>query len=117
MKIAVLVALFASLLVSDAFAQRPQTYAIAHTRTQNVDMIAVKVGARYFEADAKTQARLYTDFQACARRANLGGTVILVSSVKGRLRYYGPKTWHTFLSSLNVDWIDARVNKNLTCKF
>jgi hypothetical protein len=117
MKIAVLIALFASLLLTEALAQRPKTYSVAHTRTRNVDMIAVKVSPRYFDADAKTQAQLYTDFQACARRANLGGTVVVVSAVNGRMRYYGPKTWHTFLSSLDMAWIDARVNKNLTCQF
>lgn len=117
MKIAVLIALFASLLMSEAFAQRPKTYSVAHTRTRNVDMVAIKVSSRYFEADAKTQAQLYTDFQACARSARLGGTVIVVAAVNGRLRYYGPKTWHRFLSSLDMSWIDARVNKNLTCQF
>ena len=40
-------------------------YNVAHTRSRNADMVIIKVGPRFFEADLNTQARWYTDMQAC----------------------------------------------------
>jgi hypothetical protein len=98
-------------------AQAPVRYSVAHTRSRNVDMVLVKVGARFFEADTKTQARWFTDIQACARGAKLGGTVVAVATINGGFRYYGPKSWHNFLGTIDMAWVNARVNKEMICRF
>lgn len=92
-------------------------YNIAHTRSRNADMVIIKVGPRFFEADLNTQARWYTDMQACVRGVKLAGTVVVVSTVNGRFRFYGPKTWHQFLGTIDMPWVNARVNKSMTCRF
>jgi hypothetical protein len=55
--------------------------------------------------------------QACVRGVKLAGTVIVVSAVNGRFRFYGPKTWHPFLGTIDMPWVNARVNKEMTCRF
>jgi hypothetical protein len=104
-------------VASEVAATTAVRYPVAHTRTRDVDMVVVKVGARFFEADQKTQARWYTDIQACVRSVKLGGTVIAVANVNGGFKYYGPKTWHNFLRTIDMPWVNARVNKEMTCRF
>jgi hypothetical protein len=105
------------ILAAEAAAQSSVNYPVAHTRTRDVDMVVVKVGSSFFAADLATQARWYTDIQACVRSVRMGGTVIAVSSVNGGFRYYGPKTWHNFLGTIDMAWVNARVNKTMTCRF
>ena len=80
-------------------------------------MVAVKVGPRFFDADLKTQERWYTDIQSCVRRVNMAGTVVVVASYNGGFKFCGPKTWHDFLRSIDMAWVNARLNKEMTCQF
>ncbi len=107
----------ALLLSFSVFASTAITYPVAHTRSRDTDMVIVKVGARFFEADLKQQERWYTDVQACVRSVKLRGTVIVVNSVDGRFRFYGPKSWHKFLGTIDMAWVNARLNKELSCTF
>lgn len=100
-----------------AAAETVTKYNIAHTRSRDANMVIIKVSPRFFEADVKTQARWYTDMQACVRSVNLAGTAIVVSTVNGRFRFYGPKSWHPFLGTIDMPWVNARVNKEMTCRF
>lgn len=114
-KLAALAFVAASCLAS---AQAATTFPIAHTRARNVDMVLVKVAPNFFAVDPQTQERWYTDLQACVRRVNLAGTVVAVGhGSQGGFRYYGPKSWHDFLRSIDMAWVNARVNKQMTCQF
>ncbi len=113
----ILVALVCLVLSTLVSAQSVVTYNVAHTRTRDVNMVVVKVAASFFNADLNTQARWYTDIQSCVRRVNMAGTVIVVASYNGGFRFYGPKTWHDFLRSIDMAWVNARVNKEMTCQF
>lgn len=109
-------ALFTAMFAAPATAAT--SFPVAHTRARNVDMVLVKVAPNFFSVDAKTQERWYTDLQACVRRVNLAGTVVAVGQgAQGGFRYYGPKTWHDFLRSIDMAWVNARVNKQMTCSF
>jgi hypothetical protein len=110
-------ALASLLIISSASADTVNQYAVAHTRTRNADMVVIKIHPRFFDAPEKTQAIWYTDIQACVRASKLAGTVVLVTGANGRFRYYGPKSWHEFLKTINLAWVNARVNKQLTCRF
>jgi hypothetical protein len=37
--------------------------------------------------------------------------------VNGGFKFYGPKSWANYLSTLDMTWVNARLNKNLTCTF
>ena len=72
---------------------------------------------KFFEVDRQTQQRWYTALQSCVRNVKLAGEVVAVASVKGSLKTYGPKNWGEFLSTIDVAWVDARINKELSCTF
>jgi len=100
-----------------AVAETVNRYAVAHTRHRDTDMVVVKIHPRFFGADLKTQARWYTDIQSCVRAVKLRGTVVVVSGAGGRFQFYGPKSWHQFLQTIDMPWVNARVNKEMTCHF
>lgn len=113
--VATLACAFFSTLVS---AQSGTTYPVAHTRTRDVNMVVVKVASSFLNADLSTQERWYTDIQSCVRRVNMAGTVVVVATApNGGLRFYGPKTWHDYLRSIDMAWVNARLNKQMTCHF
>ncbi len=110
-------ALTAALLwpaLADAVTNR---YRVAHTREQNTNMVFVVISSSFFAGDSQAQARWYTSLQSCVRSVNLAGEVIAVSNVNGRFMYYGPKNWRNFLKTIDMNWVNARLNKELTCNF
>lgn len=92
-------------------------YPVAHTRQRDTNMVFVVVGSSFFTADAKAKARNYTAMQSCVRSVKLAGEVVLVANAGGRFHYWGPKAWGPYLATLDMQWVRARLNKQLTCNF
>ncbi|MBL8312102.1 MAG: hypothetical protein JNL19_16910 [Burkholderiales bacterium] len=113
----IVVAIVGLLCCSLTAAETVNRYSVAHTRHRDADMVVVRIDGRFFNADLKTQARWYTDIQSCVRSVKLRGTVILVSGANGRFQFYGPNTWHSFLKTIDMAWVNARLNKEMTCHF
>lgn len=113
-KIALLACLLGSFAVS---AEQVTTYDIAHVRHRDTNMVFVVTNANFFRQSNATQERWWTALKVCVREANLSGTTIAVADVNGSLRFYGPKNWHKFLRTLDMDWVNARINKELTCYY
>lgn len=111
------VALAGALLAGPVMAETVNRYAVAHTRHRDANMVLVKIHPRFFDASAKQQERWYTDIQSCVRSVKLAGTVVVVNDSSNRFRYYGPKSWHSFLNTIDMNWVNARVNKEMTCHF
>lgn len=110
-------ALAAALLcpgLADAVTNR---YRVAHTREQNTNMVFVVISTGFFAGDSQSQARWYTSLQSCVRGAKLAGDLVAVSNVNGRFMFYGPNNWRRFLKTLDMNWVNARINKELTCNF
>ena len=100
-----------------AIAAEPTKFRAAHTKVRDTNMVFIVVGEKFFEVDQKTQQRWYTSLQSCVRNVTLAGEVVAVADVKGALKTYGPKSWGEFLSTIDVAWVDARINKELFCTF
>jgi hypothetical protein len=92
-------------------------FSIAHVQARGQNWVFVKVGPRFLTAESNQVRKWYTDVQACVRRVNLAGDVVAVSNVDGRFRYWGPVASQNFLSNLDMNWVNARVNKEMTCVF
>jgi RNA binding activity-knot of a chromodomain len=92
-------------------------YSIAHVKSQDNNWVFVKVSPRFLTADEATIRKWYTDVQACVRRVNLAGDVVVVTTVDGSFRFWGPIPWRKYLSTLDMNWVNARVNKSMTCYF
>lgn len=100
-----------------AQALQTENYRVAHTRQKDVNMVFVVTGSRFFDLDGNAKARAYTAMQSCVRSVKLAGEVVLVANVNGRFMFYGPKAWNGFLKTLDMNWVRARLNKELTCHF
>ena len=100
--------------LADAVTNR---YRVAHTREQNTNMVFVVISSSFFGGGSQAQARWYTSLQSCVRGAKLAGEVVAVSNVNGRFMTYGPKNWRNFLTTIDMNCVNARLNKELTCTF
>jgi len=92
-------------------------YRVAHVKHQNSNMVIVIVNPRFFHASNQQQAKWFTAVQQCVRSVKLAGQTLVVTNDNGRFRYYGPNNWHNFLSTIDMNWVNSRVNKELTCNF
>lgn len=100
-----------------ASAAEPTKFRVAHTNVRDTNMVFIVVGDKFFEVDSQTQQRWYTSLQSCVRSVKLAGEVVAVANPKGSFKTYGPKSWHDFLVTLDMAWVNARVNKELSCTF
>ena len=100
-----------------SIAAEPTKFRVAHTNVRDTNMVFIVVGEKFFEVDNQTQKRWYTSLQSCVRNVKLAGEVVAVANVKGALKTYGPKNWNDFLSTIDAAWVDARINKELSCTF
>jgi hypothetical protein len=100
-----------------ASAAQTVTYKIAHTRQKDVNMVVVVTGGSFFNADSNAKERMWTAMRSCAKAANLAGEVVMVANVNGGFKFYGPKSWMNYLKTIDMTWVNARLNKNLTCTF
>jgi hypothetical protein len=112
-----IVALSCLLFSVSASAAQTVTYKIAHTRQKDVNMVVVVTGGSFFNADSNAKERMWTAMRSCAKGANLAGEVVMVANVNGGFKFYGPKSWMNYLKTIDMTWVNARLNKNLTCTF
>jgi hypothetical protein len=119
MKSIVVAIIAATCLLFSVFADAAQTmtYKIAHTRQRDVNMVFVVTSSSFFNADSGAKERMWTAMRACAKGANLAGDVVMVANVNGGFKFYGPKSWISYLQTLDMTWVNARLNKSLTCTF
>jgi hypothetical protein len=104
------------LLSTSASAADSITYDVAHIRRQDVNMVFVKISPNFFNSDPPIQAKWYTGVQQCVRASKLAGEAVVVSNFNGRFMFYGPKDWKPLLQTIDMKWVNARVNKAVTCK-
>jgi hypothetical protein len=113
----ILVAISFSIFSVFASAAQTVTYNIAHTKQKDVNMVVVVTGSGFFNADSNAKERMWTAMRSCAKGANLAGEVVMVANVNGGFKFYGPKSWMNYLKTIDMTWVNARLNKKLTCTF
>jgi hypothetical protein len=117
MTVRLIVALSCLLFSVFASASQTVTYKIAHTKQKDVNMVVVVTGGGFFNADSNAKERMWTAMRSCAKGANLAGEVVMVANVNGGFKFYGPKSWANYLKTIDMTWVNARLNKQLTCTF
>lgn len=100
-----------------AAARNSVRYSVAHVKSQGRSWVFVKVSPRFLTADNDQVKKWYTDVQACVRGVKLAGDVVVVANVDGAFRYWGPLNAREFLRTLDMNWVNARVNKEMSCTF
>jgi hypothetical protein len=92
-------------------------YRAAQTRHKDQDFVFVKVDAAFFSGNPAAEEREFTDIRACVREAHLTGHVFAVANVNRHFKFYGPKDYHEIVKYLDMNWVNARLNKELSCDF
>lgn len=93
------------------------TYPVAHVRQGDVSTVLIVISPNFFNSDGPSQAGWYKAVVSCVRGAKLAGDIFVVSGFNQRFNYYGPKTSRPFVEKLNMKWVNARVNRQLTCSY
>jgi hypothetical protein len=89
-------------------------YKVAHIREQGQDLVIVPLESAFGHKPQDEQKRALVEFELHTRAAGLAGHVALVWDSGGRLSSLGPKNWHQFLSSINLNYVMSRVNKQIS---
>lgn len=92
-------------------------YNVAHVKHQGSNMVIVVISPRFFRGSSADQKRWFTGIEQCVRSVNLAGQTLLVTNDNGRYFFYGPNNWHNFMRTINMSWVNSRINKSLTCNF
>lgn len=92
-------------------------YSVAHVKSHDRSWVFVKVSPRFLAADSNQVQKWYTDVQSCVRGVNMAGDVVVVANVDGGFRFWGPVNARDFLRTLDMNWVNARVNKEISCTF
>lgn len=88
---------------------------VAHVREQGVDMIIVPLDRSFDQKPSSQQNATRNEIQARAHSAGLRGSVALVWDVGGgRMGFLAPPNWMNFFRSINLRWVFANVNRELS---
>lgn len=112
-----LIPALALLLPALAAAKETVTYPVAHTRQGDVSTVMVVISPNFFNSDASSQAGWYKAVVACVRSAKLAGDIFVVANFNQRFNYYGPKGRTAAVQGRDMKWVNARVNRQLTCTY
>jgi len=112
-----LIPALALLLPVLAVAKETVTYPVAHTRQGDVSTVMVVISPNFFNSDASSQAGWYKAVVACVRSAKLAGDIFVVANFNQRFNYYGPKGRAAAVQGRDMKWVNARVNRQLTCTY
>jgi hypothetical protein len=89
------------------------TYRVAHIRKRGQDLVIIPLESAFGHKVQDEQLRALAEFELHTRAAHLAGHVALVWDSGGRLTFLGPKNWHQFLSSINLNYVMSRLNKQI----
>jgi len=89
-------------------------YKIAHLLEQGQNMIIVPLDSAFGSKSQSEQHGEISELQFRATRAGLAGTVVPVwPTGGGRMAFIAPNVWHSFFSSLNLNFVLSNLNKEL----
>lgn len=90
-------------------------YQVAHIHEQGQDMIIFPLEAKFGH---QTQADQNQELGVLGFRANAAGlrgaAVAVWDAGGGRMGFFGPPQWHPFLRSIDLQFVAANVNKEVS---
>lgn len=89
-------------------------YKVAHINRQGTNLIIIPLESQFGNLSSDDQQATIADLQAHATGAGWAGTVVPVWNSAGRLAFIAPKKWHPFFSSINLQWVGANLNKQMS---
>jgi hypothetical protein len=90
-------------------------FKIAHIHEQGHDAIIVPMDSSFGILPIQERDAIILELQARSRAADLRGTVVPVwDSGNGNMAFIAPRLWHPFFESMNLQWVAANLNRELS---
>jgi hypothetical protein len=90
-------------------------FKVAHLREQGQDMVIVPLEPSFGNKISQDQQAIIGDLQMHSRLAGMAGIVVPVwDGGGGRMAFIAPQQWHPFFTSLNLPFVFANINKELS---
>jgi hypothetical protein len=90
-------------------------FKVAHLHQQGQDMVIIPLESSFGSKSSQDQQTIIADLQIHSRAAGLAGIVVTVwEGSGGRMAFIAPRPWHPFFQSLNLQFVFANVNKELS---
>jgi hypothetical protein len=88
---------------------------VAHLRQQGQDMIIVPLDRSFAQKTENDQHATINELQMVAHSAGLAGEVVPVwDNGGGRMAFIAPNPWHPYFRSINLAFVWANVNRELS---
>jgi len=90
-------------------------FKLAHIREQGNDMLIFPLDSSFGNKTSDDQEAALAELQAHAHAAGLRGHAIAVWDAGGdRMTFLGPTNWQAFLRSINLRFVLANVNREIS---
>jgi hypothetical protein len=90
------------------------TYKVAHINQQGQNLIIFPLDPTFGQLTALEQQSDLTMLGLRAYAAGLRGLPVAVWEADGQTRFRGPERWRAFLESINLEFVWANVNKEIS---
>ncbi len=86
----------------------------AHIREQGQNMIIFPLDSSFGSKIGSDQSKALAELEIRAHAAGLAGEAVAVWESGNRMYFLGPRPWHAFLQSIDMRWVLANVNKEIS---
>lgn len=92
-------------------------YDVAAYREQGVDLLVIPMQSGFGDLSQSDENLGRDALQICASKAGLSGTVVPVWESGLGFYFLAPARWKDYFSSIDMSYVEQRVNEKLTCTF
>jgi hypothetical protein len=90
-------------------------YKVAHIHEQGQDMIIFPLEQKFAQMTSSDQNQELGILGFQANKAGLKGAAVAVwDAGSGKMGFLGPQQWHPYLSSINLRFVMANLNKEVS---
>jgi hypothetical protein len=89
-------------------------YKVAHINEQGQNLIIFPLDPAFGQLTASEQQADLAMLGLRANASGLRGVVVAVWEAGGQTRFRGPERWRAFLESINLEFVWANVNKQIS---
>lgn len=91
------------------------SYKVAHIHEQGVDLIIIPLESSFRHKTTQDQNATAVQLEARAHAAGLAGTVVLVwDAGSGRMGFLAPPNFSSFFKSVDLGFVGANINRELS---
>jgi hypothetical protein len=90
-------------------------FSIAHIQEQGQNLIIIPLESNFRNRADGEQQSVLAEFERRSNSAGLKGHVVLVwDNGGGRMGFIAPSQWHPFVRSINLRYVAANINRELS---